>query len=148
MDILYILLALLAGACAPTQAGVNSQLKVMWAGDPAVAALVSFAVGTLTLLAYVLILRLPRPPLRTAAELPWWIWSGGALGAFLVWVSVITAFRLGASTMIAVLMAGQILTSLVLDHYGLIGYETRPMTLWRFVGAGLLVTGVVMIKRF
>ncbi|MCA1959681.1 MAG: DMT family transporter [Desulfomonile sp.] len=148
MEIFYIMLALLAGACAPTQAAINSQLKLVWAGDPAIAALISFAVGTLTLLAYVLVLRLPWPSLNGATVLPWWLWTGGVLGAFLVWVTVITAFKLGATTMIAILMAGQIITSLVLDHYGLIGYETRPATLWRIVGAGLLVTGVLMIKRF
>ena len=148
MEILYIVLALLAGACAPTQAGVNSQLRSLWAGDPAIAALISFAVGTLTLLVYVVALRMPWPPWRTAAELPWWMWTGGAFGAFLVWVTVITAPKLGATTMIAFLMAGQIATSLVLDHHGLIGYDTRPMTGWRVMGAVLLMIGAIMVKRF
>lgn len=148
MDILYVVLALLAGACAPAQAGINSQLRSVWAGDAAVASLISFAVGTLALLAYVVVLRMPSPPWRSATELPWWMWTGGVLGAFLVWVTVITAPKLGAATMIAFLMAGQIATSLVLDHHGLIGYDTRPVTVWRVMGAVLLMIGAIMVKRF
>lgn len=148
MDIVYVILVLLAGACAPTQAGINSQLRFLWAGDAAIAALISFAVGTLTLLAYVAVLRMPWPPVRLAIDLPWWIWIGGALGAFLVWVTVIAVPHLGATTMIAFLMAGQIMTSLALDHYGLMGYDTRPVTVWRILGAVLLVAGACLIKRF
>lgn len=146
MDLFYLLLALIAGACVPTQAGINAQLRV-WTGDPLLAATISFAVGTLFLVVFSSVLRIPWPPLKTAGDLPWWLWTGGCLGAFLVAVTVMLAPRLGATTMIGFLISGQMLAGLVLDQYGLIGYEQHPMNEWRVLGVVLLVTGVVIIKK-
>jgi len=143
----YVILALMAGACAPVQAGINAQLKAV-TGDAALAALISFAVGTLALLVYALALRIPWPEGRAVFQIPWWMWTGGCLGAFLVVVSVILAFELGASTMLALMIAGQMLTSLGLDHFGLVGYPEHPTTIWRFIGVVLLVAGVVLIRKF
>jgi bacterial/archaeal transporter family-2 protein len=147
MEYVYILLALIAGACAPTQAGINSQLR-LWTNDPVLAALISFAVGTVALAMYVMVLRIPWPPLGTAGQLPWWQWTGGFLGAFLVAVTVILAPKLGASTMIAFFVAGQMLASLLLDQFGLVGYDVHPVNVWRILGAVFLVAGVVMIEKF
>ncbi len=147
MDLFLILLALVAGACAPTQAGVNSQLRLV-TKDPVLASLISFAVGTLALLAYSLVARIPWPAAKSFLVLPWWMWTGGFLGAFLVLVSVILAPKLGAATMLGFMVAGQMIASIVLDHYGWIGYEHHPTTLWRLLGASLLVVGVVIIKKF
>jgi bacterial/archaeal transporter family-2 protein len=147
MDIFYITLAMLAGACAPTQAGINSQLRV-FTNDPVLAALVSFAVGTIGLLIYVLLFRIPWPPVPKMMAAPIWMWTGGFMGAFLVAVSVILAPKLGASTMLAFMIAGQMVTSLALDHYGLIGYPTHPASVARLLGVMLVVAGVVLIKKF
>ncbi|MEW6348738.1 MAG: DMT family transporter [Thermodesulfobacteriota bacterium] len=147
MDWLYILIALIAGAFIPTQAGINSQLRD-WTGDAALAALISFAVGTLALWVYSLVMRIPWPPLRTAIDLPWWIWTGGLGGAFFVAVTVVLVPRLGAATMVGLMIAGQVLAGIVFDHYGLNGYQVRPATLLRIAGAILLVTGVVLIRRY
>ena len=92
MDLFYILLAFVAGACATTQAGINSQLR-FWTNDPVFAAMISFAVGTAALLFYVLVLRIPWPAAKTIYYSPWWIWTGGLLGAFLVAVTVILVAR-------------------------------------------------------
>ncbi len=147
MDWLYCVVALIAGACAPTQAGVNVELR-QWTGDPVLAATISFAVGTLALLTYATLFRIPWPQFGTAAGLPWWIWTGGFLGAVLVVVSVIVAPKLGAAAMMGFMVAGQMIAGLVLDHYGLVGYETHPVNFWRLAGAVMLVGGVILIKKF
>jgi len=147
MDLFYILLAFVAGACAPTQAGINSQLR-LWTNDPFFASMISFAVGTAALLFYVLVLRIPWPAMKIVYNSPWWIWTGGLLGAFLVAVTVILAPELGAATMMAIMIAGQIMAGVILDHFGLVGYEEHPANIWRCLGAVLLVTGVVIIKKF
>jgi bacterial/archaeal transporter family-2 protein len=148
MEAFYIVLVLIAGACAPTQAGINSQLVTLWAKDPAIAALISFAVGTLALLAFVVVVRVPVPAVTTAAQLPWWIWTGGFMGAFLVAVTVAAVPELGAATMIGFMITGQMLTSVVLDHWGLVGYSVHPVSVPRIVGAVLLISGVILIKKF
>jgi transporter family-2 protein len=147
MDLFYILLAFVAGACATTQAGINSQLR-LWTNDPIFAAMISFAVGTAALLSYVLVLRIPWPAVKTIYYSQWWIWTGGLLGAFLVAVTIILVPELGAATMMAIMIAGQIIAGLILDHFGLVGYEEHPANIWRCLGAVLLVTGVVIIKKF
>jgi bacterial/archaeal transporter family-2 protein len=144
---LYFLIALIAGALMPLQAGINSQLA-RWVGHAVVAALVSFAVGTAALFAYAVALREPLPEWAVLRQSPWWVWIGGLFGAFFVAAAAAYAPRLGAATFISVTVAGQMFVSLVLDHYGLIGFAGRPATPLRLVGAALLVAGVVLIRRF
>ena len=141
------LLALAAGTCIPTQAGINARLS-LWTRSPVLAATISFLVGSVVLSGYVLATRLPLPGLRSAAAQPWWLWSGGALGAFFVAVTIYLAPRLGATNMLAWLLAGQMLAAMTLDHFGLLGYPLHPMSWGRLVGIVLLVAGVLLIRIF
>lgn len=141
----YILLALAAGLCLPTQAGINAQLGA-WTRSPVSAALISFAVGTAGLLAYATVTRIPLPPLATAAAQPWWLWCGGLLGAFFVAAAVVLVAKLGATTMLALILAGQLLASLVYDHFGLLGFPVHPISPGRLLGICLLAGGVWLIR--
>jgi transporter family-2 protein len=141
------LLALAAGMCIPIQAGINARLS-LWSRSPVLAAAISFAVGTLVLCAYVVAARLALPPLRSLAEQPWWLWTGGVLGAFFVAMTIYLAPRLGATSMLAWVLAGQMLAALIMDHFGLLGYPLHPLSLGRTAGVLLLVAGVLMIRAF
>jgi bacterial/archaeal transporter family-2 protein len=145
--LVFILLALVAGACLPTQAGINAQLN-LWARSPVLTAAISFAVGTLSLAAYALITRIPIPEISSASKYPAWIWLGGCLGAFFVFSTTVLAPRLGATTMVALIVAGQMTAGVFLDHFGLIGYTPHPVNLWRMTGVGLMVGGVVLVRWF
>lgn len=147
MDLVYILVALLAGACAAVQAGINAQLR-LWTKDPFLAALISFAVGTLALILYAGVLRPPLPDLKKAVDLPLWTWSGGILGAFLVVVTIILAPKLGAATTMVLLVGGTVLAGLFLDHFGLVGYHIHAISGPRLLGGILVILGVVLIKHF
>lgn len=144
---LYLLVCLVAGALMPLQAGVNAQLA-RWVGNPVVASLVSFAVGTLVLFAYSAALRPQLPAPGALAAAPWWVWVGGLLGAVFVTAGAAFAPRLGAATFISVTIAGQVLVSVLLDHFGAVGFAERPVTPLRLVGALLLVAGVLMVRKF
>ena len=141
----YIVLAIAAGFCLPTQAGINSRLN-LWAQSPVLAAAISFGVGTAVLIVYAIILRIPIPSVSSVKQYPWWMWSGGFLGAFLVAATVVLAPRLGAVSMIALIVSGQMFASVMLDHYGLIGYTIHPINAWRVCGMLLLVVGVILIR--
>ena len=80
-------------------------------------------------------------------EAPWWVWTGGLLGAVFVVTTAALAPALGAATLLSIAIAGQMSFARVLDHYGLVGFAVRPLSLWRVVGAGLVVTGVVLIRK-
>lgn len=147
MKIFYILFALIAGSALPVQIGVNTSLR-NWLGNPILASLASFIVGSICLLVYALVLRLPWPGTALIGRIPLWTWLGGALGAFYVAATVVLAPRLGAATMVSLFVAGQLLTSLLLDHFGLIGYAQHSINLYRVFGALLLVAGALLILRF
>jgi transporter family-2 protein len=144
---LLALFALAAGICIPTQAGINTQLS-LWTRSPVLAATISFLIGSLVLLGYALAFRLPLPAWRSAVEQPWWLWSGGILGAFFVAVTIYLAPRLGATNMLAWVLAGQMLAALALDHFGALGYPLHPLSLGRAVGVLLLIAGAFMVRAF
>ncbi|HEX8558824.1 MAG TPA: DMT family transporter [Pyrinomonadaceae bacterium] len=144
---LYLLVCLVAGALMPLQAGVNAQLA-RWVGHPVTASLVSFAVGTLVLLAYSAALRPGLPAAEALAGAPWWVWAGGLFGAVFVTAAAAFAPRLGAATFISVTIAGQVLVSILLDHFGAVGFAARPVTPLRLFGALLLVGGVLLVRKF
>ena len=143
----YLLVCLVAGALLPLQAGVNAQLA-RWVGHPVNASLVSFAVGTLALLAYSAATRPELPAAGALAAAPWWAWAGGLFGAVFVTAAAAFAPRLGAATFISITIAGQMFVSILLDHFGLVGFAARPATAPRLVGALLLVAGVLLIRKF
>ena len=68
------------------------------------------------------------PSTGSLAGAPWWVWVGGLLGAFYVLGSVVAAPKLGAATLVAVILAGQAFASLLVDHFGWVGFEENPIT--------------------
>lgn len=143
---LFLLLAVLAGALLPVQTGVNVQLRGLF-GHPLGAALVSFVVGTLGLVAVVAALRVPLPLGPAWSRGAWWHWSGGLLGAAYILGTIVLAPRLGAATLIAALVAGQMAASLIVDHYGWVGFAEHPISPLRLAGAALIVMGVMLVRR-
>jgi transporter family-2 protein len=146
MTYLYIFLALIAGAVLPLQVGVNNMLR-HGLGSPILAALISFAVGSVCLLAYAVLVRTPLPSMQEASRLPVWAWLGGALGAYYVAMTIFVAPQLGAANLITLTVTTQLIMSLVLDHYGLIGFVQHSINVWRVSGAILLIVGTLLIVR-
>jgi transporter family-2 protein len=141
-----ILLALVVGFLLPIQAGINAQLRLNL-GHPITTAFASFLVGTLALAVLALIVRVPVPAAQVVAGAPAWQWFGGFLGAAYIAAAVVLAPRLGAATMTASVVAGQMIASLLLDHYGLIGFAQKTATPGRLLGAGLVIVGVRLMMR-
>ncbi len=142
--VVYIFMGLLAGAVMPAQAGINYKLRT-FLGDPVLASFVSFLVGTLALAGLALVQRTPVPAWGDMARAPWWSWIGGFMGAYVVASSVILAPRLGATAMLALIVCGQMVASVVIDHYGWLGYRPDPVNLRRVAGTLLLVAGAWLV---
>ena len=143
----YYAFAVVAGAMLPFQFGINSVLA-RYVDGAARASLVSFVVGALALLVAVVIFFRGAPAVDRAAGAPWWVWVGGLLGAFYVLGSVVTAPKLGAATLVALILAGQAAASLTVDHFGLVGFEENPITPGRLLGIALVAAGVVLVRAF
>lgn len=144
---LYILLALAAGAMMPTQAATNNRMAMV-VGSPILSAFISFVVGTFALLAYVLISGIPIGNLASVREAPAIAWIGGFLGAFFVASAVTLVPRLGVAMTFSLIIAGQMLVTLVIDHFGLLGVPVKEVSLARVGGIVLITAGVVLIRRF
>lgn len=143
----FIFLAILAGMAMPTQATINSKLADS-TGSPILAAFVSFAVGTVALFVYILLAGVPLGDLVGAKSAPLVAWTGGLLGAFFVTVMVMIVPRIGVALAFALAIGGQMLATLVIDHFGWLGVPEKPVNLWRVAGAMLITVGVVLIRKF
>ena len=141
-----VLLATGAGVSFVMQQVVNADLRTAL-GSAAWAGFVSYLGGTLCMFALAIVLREALPSTLAAGQSHWWSWSGGFFGAIYIAVSILLVPRLGAATFVAFLVAGQMLSSVLLDHYGLFGVAQRSADLSRLLGSVLLITGVILIRR-
>jgi transporter family-2 protein len=139
----FFLLMFLGGIAVAVQPSINSRLaqKV----GTLESATVSFAVGTLALLAVALVVG--RGSFRGLAEARGWELTGGFLGAFFVTLTIIIVPRIGTAAALAATIAAQLTTGILLDHYGLFGLRTIPLDPKRALGAGLLLAGAVLVFR-
>ena len=143
----YLLLAFVAGAMMPTQAAINNKLAV-FVDSPILAAFISFFVGTVGLFVYVLISGVPLGNIVSAKNAPAALWIGGLLGAFFVTSTVVLVPRLGVAMTFSLIIAGQMLVTLVIDHFGLLGVPVKEVSLARIGGILLITAGVVLIRKF
>lgn len=144
MNGFFLLMAFGAGSAIAIQAVVNGQLAAGLGGDTLSAALVSFCIGMM-LLALIGIARggltaslsmLPRQPL--------WTLAGGVLGAGFLFSTAFLAPRIGLSNMLVLIIAGQLLTSVTIDHLGLLNALQRPVSPLRAVGVLIVLVGVLL----
>ena len=142
---LPIALVFAGGALISLQAPTNSMLARA-GGSPVLAALISFAVGTLALLA-VWLASGNRPGSEAFGKLPHFAWYGGLYGAFFVAAAAFAAPRIGIASLITIGIAGQIVAALALDHFGVLGLPKDAVTLTKLAGAALVLIGVVLVRR-
>ncbi|MGD0611332.1 MAG: DMT family transporter [Anaerolineales bacterium] len=79
--------------------------------------------------------------------LPWYMLGAGIFGLILYQTINITLPRLGSTMMIALIIIGQLLTGIIIDHYGLLGVATRHIDLPRVIGVIALLIGGYLIAR-
>jgi transporter family-2 protein len=141
------LLAVFAGTLIPLQAGINSRLREILS-SPYYATLISVAVSLIAVAAYCLIARLPLPSQAAISAVPPWTWTGGIVGVIYVFLVLLLAHKLGATALIASVIAGQMICSLILDQFGLIGFAQHPLNPGRIAGIVLLIAGVALIQKY
>lgn len=144
---MIMLMTLLVGALMPVQAILNSKLGRQ-IGGPLMGSLMSFAIGLVFLLALNLATNATAVgQLRPANTSPWWIWLGGLLGAvfvgFITWVNQ----KQGIALTFSLVVSGQLLVSLFIDHYGMFGSAIRTITLEKILGVALIIGGMLLIKK-
>lgn len=141
----FLLAALLAGAAIPFQAGTNAMLGRLL-GHPLWAPLVSLGVSLMLIVPVMVAFRLPVPSVGVALRGPWWMWIGGAVGVVYITAALFLAPKLGATSFIVAVIAGQMAASLVIDHFALMSFAHRPVNAARFAGLAFIVAGLVVTQ--
>ena len=135
------------GFLTPVQASVNATLG-RTLGHPVSAAVLSTSVSFTLLLVTALIIRVPLPGAASFAG-PWWIYvSGGTIGAIFVFFLLFSAPIIGATAMIGAVIAGQLIGSVALDHFGAFGLPQQVLSPGRALGIAFLIGGVLLIRKF
>jgi len=145
--LLLLPIPIAAGAALTTQFAVNAQLRTV-VGGPVIAAAISFFVGTLALVAAALVVDRHVPEISAVTASPWWVWIGGLLGAAFVLASIILTPRLGAATTVGLFLAGQMIASIIIDHFGLLRVAVHEATIPRLLGLALVLLGVFLVQKF
>lgn len=145
-NIIWILLVLIAGTFLPVQGALNTKLGVA-AQSPIHASMISFIIGALSVVLYVLITRqsFSLVGLKTA---PAYVWLGGILGAMYVTIIILAFPRLGPALAFALLVAGQMITSLLMEHFDILVAQQHTITPWRLGGVALIIVGVILVRLF
>jgi len=141
-----MLAVVFGGAATALQAPTNARMMGA-VGSPVNAAFVSFAVGTAALGILAVVLQV-RPDIAASRALPWYAWIGGLYGAIFVVAAAWGVPRLGVATTIILMVAGQLLLSVVLDHFGAMGMPKQPISLGRVAGVAMVIAGVLMVRKF
>lgn len=146
MKFTWMFIAFLSGAVLPIQAGLNTKLGKS-IESPVFAALISFLVGTLAIGLYILFSKqtISIAGLKSA---PMHVWLGGLLGAFYVTALVIIFPKIGPALTFGLIVAGQMLIAMLLDHFNILVAQQHSINIWRILGMLLIVAGVILIRKF
>ncbi len=142
----FILLSLFAGFAVPLQAGTNAKLGNLL-GHPLWATAVSLLVSLAVLILIIIVTKAPRPNLAAIQEGPWWIWMGGVAGVFYITVAFLMAPRLGALNFIMAVLVGQLVVSIAIDYFGLMGFPKQSLNINKVVGAVVVIGGFLITTR-
>lgn len=142
---LQIFLAMLVGVATACQPSVNAKFAAhmpsrLYGG------LMNFAVGLLAMIVVLLLVRPPAASMSHMSQAPWWSWTGGLLGAFFVTMAIFLVPKMGAAVFVAAVVASQLTTAAVIDHFGLLDQAVKSLTWGRCLGVALMFAGVACIR--
>ena len=143
---IWILLVFIAGCLLPIQAGLNTRIGKE-IQSPVWASLISFGVGLIAMITYVLITR-EKMTVTGFSNVPASYWVAGALGAFYVTVIALAFPKIGAALTFGLIIAGQLTISLLLDHFKILVQQQHSINIYRIIGLLLIVSGVLIIRKF
>lgn len=140
-----VIIGLIAGIATTIQTSINTEARKFFR-SPFVIAGINFTVAWLSLAAFLLFTEhRVYVPLGTIAENPPWIWLGGVFAVIIVTLNIACLPKLGAAGNVMIINFGQIVTGLVIDHFALFGSEQARMDLMKFLGAALVMAGMMLV---
>ena len=147
MKFIWIGIVFFCGALLPVQAGLNAKLGKSLE-SPAYSSLICFFVGALTMVLYLPFSR-ENLHLQTLRSTPWpTLLGGGLTGAVFITATMLSLPRLGMALTFSLVVAGQMIVAVALDHLGILIDTPHTINIWRLLGIALVIAGVVVVRRF
>lgn len=141
-----MLIAMCAGGLVPFQTIVNSRLGVILQ-HRLLAAVISFTGGFVALVIIMLIASKGMPKWPAGAITPWYLYSGGFIGAVFVFTLLSLGPKIGVANVMTAAILGQLVVAVVVDHFGRsFGMPFFPVSGIRLLGLGLMMAGVLLIQ--
>ena len=144
---LFIILGVCAGLLVPFQAIVNAKLSAE-VGHPLIAAFISFTGGFLVFLTLMIAGPVKFPSFNQLSSFSPVLLTGGIIGSAFVFAAIFAVPKLGSTAWVSLIIAGQLIMSLILDHYGIMGLPLKPINIYRVLGTCLLFSGTFLIIKY
>jgi transporter family-2 protein len=135
-----------AGAANPFQSGVNAELHKRLT-QPVWSTLIVYTTGICGLFVILLCLR-QSFPFDKVSSVPWWAWMGGIISVVPTIIGLTIAHRMGSGSFTGVSVTVSLIASVLLDHFGLVGFNPHTASPGRIAGCGLMIAGLWMIAKF
>lgn len=146
MEWFFFIAALVGGVANPFQSGTNAQLNKEL-GKPLWATIFVYALGLAILLTIQVFARQSLPEAKLSG-VSWWAWLGAPVSLISTFVALSVAQKMGSGLFTAATVTASLITSILLDHFGLLGFKQHAANPARMGGCALLVLGVWIIARF
>jgi len=141
VNIKYLVWALLAGAFIPLIGILNGRVGRAL-GEPFYASVMLFGVAIILALVVSVIFGKAAPSVQNLQTLRPMDYTAGFIVAFYVISATVLAGKIGVANFIVMAVSGQIMFSLMIDHFGLFGAPVKPINMTQLVGAVLLLIGL------
>jgi transporter family-2 protein len=138
-----VALAVLGGLCGSVQVAVMGR----FGGRVGVIEALAFSTAVQLLVSVAVLLAIRGGGvggLRHAASTPAWMWIGGLMGFTVVTSITFAQPRIGATAVIGILIAGQLVMGALIDRFGLFGVEQIGISPARLAGIALLGIGAAL----
>lgn len=144
---LTILVAIAAGAANPFQSGTNAQLNKQL-GSPFWTAIVVYTTGLLGLLLVQAVMRQAIPDTARVPTVSPWAWLGGLISIAPTMAGLVLAQRMGSGLFTGLSVTAALVTSVLLDQLGVVGFRQHSASPGRLIGCALMVAGLWLVARF
>jgi bacterial/archaeal transporter family-2 protein len=134
----------IGGVLQALGAPMNGQLKTSL-GNPWLASAVSFALVAMVFVGAFAVMPRPLPTVQGVRDMPWWAPVGGLVGAVAVYAGLVLVQKVGAGPYTGLTVTAALVTSLVIDHFGLFNMQVHAINAWRIAGALLMMGGIALI---
>ena len=144
-NLLSLLLALISGVLMAVQGSLNTTLsKVVGLLETT---FIVHITGTILLMILLFILRMGRGNLYALPEAPWYAYLGGVIGVGIIYLVAASIPEVGVANATTAIIIGQVLTAIIIDHFGAFGLEKMPYGWSQFLGLTLLVIGGKLLLK-